>query len=269
MGERNRTSDVSPARLIRKVSGGSLHVQQRAPAAADAQRGAERKMKMAAVVLADGWTARMEHEEKLNFLRSVEGNMPRMLARSTFVASESFAALRLSAGAAQLRDLENAGGNSEFSEAMSFDVLARLFGARLVKTEMELRYVFAGSKKTDYSVSMYGHTIGVSVTRAMKFRGRFNAADAERLLSRKLYGVVASSANVIEPDSWRKQILHIWAQHDYVADELQLVYEKMPAALKADTTVLVTVAGAGRQWMFWNRDDCDHLVAASGASAEL
>lgn len=219
-----------------------------------------------AVVLAEGWTARMQHEEKLNFLRSVEGDMPRTLARSTFRASVPFADVKLSHGAEQLRDLENAGGNSEFSEAMSFDVLSRLFGARLCKTEMELRYVFSGSKKTDFSAQIYGHVIGVSVTRAMSYRCKFTEADAERLLSKKLYGVVASSANVIEPDSWRKQILHVWAQHDYVADTLERTYAKMPDALKADTTVLVTVAGEGEQWMFWNTDDCRHLVQFGAAA---
>ena len=50
--------------------------------------------------------------------------------------------------------LPNAGGSSLCSEALSFEMLARAFGARLEMTEMELRYT-PGSQITD-SVS-YTH----------------------------------------------------------------------------------------------------------------
>jgi len=63
----------------------------------------------------------------------------------------------------------NAGGSSEWSEAVSFELLRVLLGVDLLHTEMELEYT-PGSKITDYSIRLFGQTIiGVSVTRALKF----------------------------------------------------------------------------------------------------
>ena len=76
-------------------------------------------------------------------------------------------------GSRTIASLPNAGGTSVVSETLSFEMLNRMYGAKLQATEMELRYYPLGSKITDYSVSIYGETIGVSVTRAMKFRGTF------------------------------------------------------------------------------------------------
>ena len=60
---------------------------------------------------------------------------------------------------------------------------------------MEIEYWPEGSKKTDYSVMLYGRPIGVSVTRAMKFKGVFTEEDARVLLYKKLFGILVSSAN--------------------------------------------------------------------------
>ena len=43
----------------------------------------------------------------------------------------------------------NAGGSSDNSEALSFDILHRLFGAELLKAEMEVKYINSVGKKTD------------------------------------------------------------------------------------------------------------------------
>ena len=69
------------------------------------------------------------------------------------------------------------------------------FGARLLKTEMEIEYFPEQSKKTDYSVLINNKHIGVSVTRAMKFKGDFTEEDARVLLYKKLYGIIVSSEN--------------------------------------------------------------------------
>jgi len=98
-------------------------------------------------------------------------------------------------GARRIMDEPNAGGNSVWSEVLSLEVLYRMFGAKLVKTEMEIRYAPAGSKKTDYSCVIAGQKLGVSVTRAYKYRGVYTNEDAALLLHKKLYGVLASSQN--------------------------------------------------------------------------
>eukprot|EP01111_Echinosteliopsis_oligospora_P011540 TRINITY_DN3833_c0_g1_i1.p1 TRINITY_DN3833_c0_g1~~TRINITY_DN3833_c0_g1_i1.p1 ORF type:complete len:129 (+),score=18.49 TRINITY_DN3833_c0_g1_i1:568-954(+) len=118
-------------------------------------------------------------------------------------------------------------------------------------TEMEIEYV-PGSKITDYSIKVEGRDIGVSVTRAMKFCKKndemFTEEDAERLLSKKLYGVNESTRGVIS-QSWEKQILHVWAQEEYMADILWDTYERLDQTLKSNTVVVVTVCHSA-EWLF-------------------
>jgi hypothetical protein len=58
-----------------------------------------------------------------------------------------------------------AGGNSVQSEVLSIEILHRQFGARLVRTEMEIEYWPCGSKKTDYSCRIFDQTLGGQIER--------------------------------------------------------------------------------------------------------
>jgi hypothetical protein len=61
----------------------------------------------------------------------------------------------------------NAGGSSEYSEALSIDMLADKLGLRSVQLEMEVVYWFAG-KMFDYvGTKKDGTMVAVSVTRIM------------------------------------------------------------------------------------------------------
>lgn len=146
-------------------------------------------------------------------------------------------------GSRTIATLPNAGGTSVISETLSFEMLNRMYAAKLQATEMELRYYPLGSKITDYSVSIYGETIGVSVTRAMKFKGIFSDEDGVRLLTKKLDGVICSSKAVIKQYRWKKQILHIWAETKDTAKVLERVYfsDAIPQSLKSSTIVMVSV----------------------------
>ena len=54
---------------------------------------------------------------------------------------------------------------------------------------MEVSYFPEGGSITDYVCEIFGTKVGVSVTRAMKFRGGdFTEEDAEHLLNKKLKG---------------------------------------------------------------------------------
>lgn len=155
----------------------------------------------------------------------------------------------LTEGGLRLLETPNAGGNSVWSEVMSFEVLNGLFGASLKRTEMEIKYAPC-SKITDYSAEVLGHHVGVSVTRAMKYKGIFTTEDAMRLLKKKLFGVVASSEAVIDEHRWEKQILHVWAETDYIADIVERVYETdIGEEFKANTIVIVTIARDAK-WIF-------------------
>eukprot|EP00698_Gefionella_okellyi_P004201 TRINITY_DN13913_c0_g1_i1.p1 TRINITY_DN13913_c0_g1~~TRINITY_DN13913_c0_g1_i1.p1 ORF type:complete len:506 (-),score=77.41 TRINITY_DN13913_c0_g1_i1:59-1576(-) len=157
--------------------------------------------------------------------------------------------MRLSDGARRIMEEPNAGGTSVWSEALSFEVLSRMFGAELCQTEMEIRYWPRGSKKTDYSCRIGGQRMGVSVTRAYKFQGVYTCEDARMLLNKKLFGVVVSSANVVKRDKWCKQILHVWAQSVHVAGVVMSEYQKMDASLRSNTVVIITVSH-NANWIF-------------------
>lgn len=167
-----------------------------------------------------------------------------------FTATTAFATIPLSDGGRRILQLPNAGGNSVSSEVMSYELLRMMFNAQLSRTEMELEYFPHGSKITDYSVTLNGEAIGVSVTRAMKFRGTFNARDAQALLNKKLYGVCASSRAVVQ-ETWKKQILHVFAEHEYVAEELKRAFDELDFDTKSNTVVLCTVTSNAR-WIFTN-----------------
>ncbi|KAJ4454355.1 putative Signal transducing adapter molecule 2 [Paratrimastix pyriformis] len=167
-----------------------------------------------------------------------------------FSALIPFHRMTFSPDAIRVLTTPNAGGNSENSEALSFEVLHRLLGARLLKTEMQIHYQ-AGAKITDYLCILHGHRLGVSVTRAMKHTdpAEFTAADAEALLNKKLYGVNASSEAVSSSDCWERQLLHIWAQSERIATILADVWAALSNELRANTIVVCTVA-PNHKWLF-------------------
>ena len=147
--------------------------------------------------------------------------------------------MSLSIGAKRLFACPNAGGSSEKSEILSFELLQRCFGADLQKTEMEVNYFPQGGSITDYTCKMFSTFLGVSVTRAMKFHGEFTVEDATQLLSKKLNGVLTSSKNTME--KWSKQILHVWVSSHEHSVLLAEAYYQLPKPLKSNTIVLLTV----------------------------
>lgn len=147
--------------------------------------------------------------------------------------------MNLSADGTKIRDVPNAGGSSVISEVLSFEVLQKCFKAKLLKTEMEVSYFPEGGSITDYVCEIFGTKVGVSVTRAMKFRGgEFTEEDAEHLLTKKLKGVIQSSKNTLE--DWNKQILHVWSVNNDVTNTLVKVFDRLPASVTSNTVVLVT-----------------------------
>ena len=144
----------------------------------------------------------------------------------------------------------NAGGSSERSEALAIDCLRTMFAARLRKTEMELVYT-AGSKITDFSAELCGHVVGVSVTRAMRFRGALTKSDAATLLRKKLAGIVQSSANCAN-EQWTKQVLFCFCESEAAADTLQTAWRECAVELRANTVVLAVAAAIDRfGWIYY------------------
>ncbi|ORX52470.1 hypothetical protein DM01DRAFT_1336844 [Hesseltinella vesiculosa] len=133
----------------------------------------------------------------------------------------------------------NAGGSSLISEAMSMEMLARLFGAKLLFTELELKYASSRSPITDYACQIGNSLVGVSVTRAMNYRQALTKTNARRLLLKKLSGINKSSQSVTNC-SFDRQILHVWTQTSRDAATVKSLFDKMPQHLKSNTIILVT-----------------------------
>jgi hypothetical protein len=160
---------------------------------------------------------------------------------------------------------QNAGGTSLWSESLSFDVLMSSLGAKNVKllaTEMEISYDL-DSKITDYSIDMSflpkisSHCVGVSVTRLINFCALttrnyiapFYPSEVYRLLTKKLEGIIYSSASVSMRNKWEKQILHVFCNTKSACKCLFEQYFMIPQELRSNTFVLVTVTN-GCDWIY-------------------
>lgn len=161
----------------------------------------------------------------------------------------------------------NAGGHSEKSEVLSFELMHRLFGAKLLQTEMEIVYLTPGWKKTDYICRIGSHLIGVSVTRAFSSRSRteedadnpITPIQAIQLIRKKLFGIesstigvvtdslmskeeLASSSDIPSPPPLERQILHIWTDNEENVLCLRNAFQSLHPRLRSNTIVVVTVA---------------------------
>lgn len=166
-----------------------------------------------------------------------------------FTAGETYEKASLSSGGQTILETPNAGGSSEESEVMSFEVLHACEGATLIKTETEIKYSNddAGPASiTDILVEIDGKKVGVSVTRAYKPQGiPFPDSDVKTLLEKKLVGINRSSQRVMPADKWVKQILHVFASNKAQADAVVRVLPTIDAQTRADTIVVLTQTTGG------------------------
>jgi len=208
---------------------------------------------------------------------------------NTMTVHRDFEEMKFSKSSECILNCPNAGGQSDKSEAMSFEMLRRVFGAELVKTEMEIEYDWCISKRTDFSVRMFDKKdrdvktpilsqfslakrafmfsqvtkVGVSVTRAYKHAGDYTDEDAVHLLTKKLYGVKASTKDVTEMDAWKQQILHVWVPSPHILQCLARAYGAIAVSenkdqrdLLSNTVVLCTLV-KNADWIFSNKCKSD------------
>ena len=135
-------------------------------------------------------------------------------------------------------DQPNAGGSSKCSEVMSLTWLIACQGAELYKTETEILYDTAGAI-TDYAASVDEEIIGVSVTRAYlgPFNTDYTSENAVALLTDKLAGVNASTANVSASDVWKNTPFTSGPCNLTWMPTRQAAWVGLDGALKADSAV--------------------------------
>jgi hypothetical protein len=159
----------------------------------------------------------------------------------------------LTTGGARMMATPNAGGSSGMSEAFAYEQLARCELAPLLKTETEIVYDTTG-KITDLMVSIDGHKIGVSVTRAVAypFGQPYTLSSATTLLMRKLEDIQASTANVSAADRWEKQALAYMSWDDQSTAMLDQAWASIDPAVKADTILIITTTHGDDQFLYSN-----------------
>lgn len=156
--------------------------------------------------------------------------------------------LKLGPDAARSLLIDNAGGNSEYSEAISIHYYENVFGASDFILETEVEY-WRDYKMVDYICTINNQRIGVSVTRAMGFprSSSFTREDGKNLLKRKINGLIVACDLVITKHSFTKSILHIFCQNNRIAHIMKEVYEQeleidsMGLKVLCDVIVVITV----------------------------
>ncbi len=158
----------------------------------------------------------------------------------------------LTDGGQRIVDTGNAGGNSLYSEAFSYELLHRCELATLLKTETEVQYTTTDSKITDLLVEIDGLKIGVSVTRAVAwpFDSTYTVDKASQLLTKKLTDIQDSSAHVAPSDKWQKQILYVIAYGQQHADAIHTAWQQLDSSVRGDTVVMVTVSDGDDAFLY-------------------
>lgn len=90
--------------------------------------------------------------------------------------------------------------------------------------------------------------VGISVTRAMKYHGgplAFSEDDATALLRKKLAGLLRAREGVCDAQTWTRQILHVWAEHEHIVGVLERVLNdptRIDPALWHRTIIVCTLS---------------------------
>lgn len=167
-----------------------------------------------------------------------------------FVKGERFDKASLSDDADRMYDTPNAGGSSIASEVMSLEILRVCEGARLLKTETQIKYDptvdAGGTSMSDMLLDIGGTRIGVNPVRVYKPASiGLTDADVKQILANKFHDINVSSRRVSTTDKWKKQILHIFSPNDAATKAVERVLPTFTAAERADTIVLLTQSTGG------------------------
>lgn len=177
-----------------------------------------------------------------------------------------------SKNAFQLLSKPNAGGSSIYSEALSIEILSRLLGVDLYKTETELKYSFIEKDNNGGSGPIMDYachyccpsddrilTLGVSVTRAMTWNSKsLKQVDTYRLLNKKLRGLYQSSEGILNA-KFDRHILHIWTESGKNASLVRRVTKKLYLENKYKNTI-VLISIVNNDLVFFNNNHYLSLI---------
>lgn len=123
--------------------------------------------------------------------------------------------------------MDNAGGASEYTEAMSIHYFENVFDGSEFILENEVQY-WKEHKMVDYMCTINKQRFGVSVTRAMGFprSSGFTYKDGKELLRSKIKDLIVACDLVITKHSFIKSILHIWCQNNHISGIMKDICEQ-------------------------------------------
>ncbi len=155
--------------------------------------------------------------------------------------------------------IQNAGGDSALSEAVSIDYLSRILGATAVTFEREITYYYS-SKLVDYMLRLPprgdhpSKNIGVSVTRCFGY----TLVSDEKLLAfleKKIIGLIVSYNSVSEENSFDSTILHILVPSEEIK-------ERLHSLILSDRLDLEKLCVSG-ELILWVTHTPDHFIFES------
>ncbi|MEO9184908.1 MAG: hypothetical protein ABI467_15535 [Kofleriaceae bacterium] len=162
----------------------------------------------------------------------------------------------LTPGGQHMAATPNAGGSSGLSEIFAYEQLARCELAVFDKSETEIIYDPVTSKKTDLEVTIAGHKIGVSVTRA--FKGPFGSGPldmtaAVTLATKKFSDIHDSTAGVqTTADRWDKQILAVETDDADDAATFLAATATLDPSVIGDTILVLTTTDGDDGFIYTN-----------------
>jgi hypothetical protein len=162
----------------------------------------------------------------------------------------------LTTGGQHMAATPNAGGSSGLSEIFAYEELARCELAIFDKSETEIIYDPVTSKKTDLEVTILGHKIGVSVTRAFKGpfgSGPLDMAAAVTLAAKKFGDIHDSTAGVQNTvDKWDKQILAVETDDATDAATFLAAVATLDASVIGDTILVLSTTDGDDGFIYTN-----------------
>ena len=154
-------------------------------------------------------------------------------------------AKNLCRGAARSLTMDNAGGASVRSEALSIHVFEKLYDAKNVLCEMEVQYETHAWSMVDYLATIAGKRVGVSVFRAMVAphakRTSFTMEDARRLCAKKLRGLVVARNSVSKEHRFFNCVCHCIAQSPHAARLMKRAFEEVMFDFESNLVAMITI----------------------------
>mmetsp|Transcript_34496 Transcript_34496/g.47157 ORF Transcript_34496/g.47157 Transcript_34496/m.47157 type:complete len:674 (+) Transcript_34496:136-2157(+) len=119
------------------------------------------------------------------------------------------------------------------SESLSFEVLSRIFSARLKYREKEVLYRDKKGGMVDYVCKIERSLVGVSVTRVVQIphQGKEKELSCDEdvyyLLLKKLAGLALASQSVAPSHSWKVSLLFIWVASPSLHERVTRILKMM------------------------------------------